>query len=147
MKNQNDNHSNNHSNNHNQSQVKSQISCFSLFLLNRKNSFSHAFQGISEVYNGELNFKIHLIAAVAVMSTAWFFQVSLTEWGLLILAIAFVLSIEILNTSVEQICDFIHPQKNRKIKSIKDMGAAATLIAAIGSSVIGLLVFLPYLIS
>lgn len=118
-----------------------------VFFHSRKNSFNHAFQGIVEVYNGELNFKLHLSAAVFVLCSAWFFQVSLTEWGLLILAITLVLSIEILNTSVEQICDFIHPQKNHYIKSIKDMGAAATLIAAIGSIFIGLLVFLPYFFS
>jgi diacylglycerol kinase len=50
---------------------------------------------------------------------------------------------ELINTGIEYLCDFIHPEKHDAIKKIKDISAAAVLISSIISLVIGILVFLP----
>ena len=57
----------------------------------------------------------------------------------------FVLSIESLNTSLEKICDFVHPDFNKKIGSIKDMAAGAVSFAVISSLIILLIIYYPYM--
>ncbi len=65
------------------------------------------------------------------------------EWIAIVFAIGFVFVVEVINTVIENITDFISPDENFSIKKIKDMSAGAVLISAIIAVVIGLIVFLP----
>jgi diacylglycerol kinase len=112
-----------------------------------KNSFltsvGCAFVGIKNCFQSETNFKIHFIITFLVVVLAFLLGLSTTEWLCVILVIAMVLTAEMLNTAIEKICNFIHPQYHLKIKMIKDISAGAVLVVAIASAIIGCIIFLP----
>lgn len=109
----------------------------------RLKSFSYAFAGLKVVFKEEHNAWIHLFATVCVVVAGILFKISLMEWVSVAFAVGLVFSFEILNTSVENIADFICPERNDHIKRIKDLAAAAVLVSAITAAVIGLIVFIP----
>jgi diacylglycerol kinase len=61
----------------------------------------------------------------------------------IVLSIGLVISAEAMNSAIENIADFISPERNDAIKRIKDLAAAAVLICALTAVVVGLMVFLP----
>ncbi len=109
----------------------------------RIKSFKYAFKGLYFVITTQTNMQIHLLTMIFVVSAGFFFNISLTEWLFLILAIALVLIAEIVNTSIEEIVNFISPDFNKKAGLIKDLGAAFVLLAAIFSIIVGTIIFLP----
>lgn len=94
-------------------------------------------------FKEEPNFKIHFVATIVVVAAGLYFKLSTTEWLAIIIVIGLVLVTELLNTSIENIADFISPARHEKIKTIKDIAAAAVLISTIVALVVGLLVFAP----
>ena len=109
----------------------------------RLDSFKFAFAGIRDLFKTEPNAIIHLIAALIAILLAIFFSISTTEWCFVIFAIAFVFSAEALNTALEHLCNLVSPDYNELAGKTKDAAAAAVLFAAIGSAIVGLIVFLP----
>ena len=108
-------------------------------------SFSHAFDGLRLFFHEEQHSLIHALATVCAIIAGFLFHISPVEWAAIILAIGLVFCTEIINTAIEYLANFICPEKNEQIKQVKDLAAAAVLVAAIVSVVIGLLVFLPKL--
>ncbi|MBR4913154.1 MAG: diacylglycerol kinase family protein [Bacteroidales bacterium] len=109
----------------------------------RLKSFTYAFAGLKVLFKEEHNAWIHLFATVCVIVAGILFKISLLEWVAVAFAIGLVFSFEIMNTSVENIADFICPERDDRIKRIKDLAAAAVLASAITAAVVGLLVFVP----
>lgn len=107
--------------------------------------FSDAFNGIVSALKSQKNMKIHIVAAILVIGCGFFFNISTTEWSILILTIGLVIAAEIFNTAIEWICDFIEPNHNKKIGLIKDAAAGAVLILSIAAAIVGLLIFIPKL--
>ena len=112
----------------------------------RLQSFGYAFNGLKILLKEEHNARIHFIAAVCVIAASIIFKISLYEWGAIVFAIGFVFTMEILNTAVENISNFISSDVDIRIKKIKDLSAAATLISAIVALIIGIAIFLPKII-
>lgn len=111
----------------------------------RRASFGHAFRGIVSLIATEPNARIHL-AAACVIAAGLFFQVSGQDWRWLILLIGWVWCMGALNTAIEHLCDTVTHDHNPGIRAAKDIAAAAVLISAIAASIIGLMIFLPYLL-
>jgi len=109
-------------------------------------SFKYAFNGLRIFIKEEHNAIIHLFIACCVIIAGFELQISTVEWFAVIFCIALVLSLELINSAIEKTIDFISEEKNDAFKKIKDLSAAAVLIAAIASAVIGLLIFLPKVI-
>ena len=109
----------------------------------RLQSFRYAFSGIKILLLKEHNARIHLFAALVVVIAGFILKISSTEWMFVSVAIGFVFVSEILNSTIEKICDIISPIYNEKIKIIKDLSAAAVLISAIVSVIIAAIIFLP----
>tara|TARA_R100000750_G_scaffold62784_1_gene58045 strand:- start:58799 stop:59047 length:249 start_codon:yes stop_codon:yes gene_type:complete len=78
-----------------------------------------------------------------VIAAGLYFKLSTTEWLAIIIVIGLVLLTELLNTAIENIADFISPERHEKIKMTKDIAAAAVLISAIVALVVGMLIFVP----
>ena len=76
-----------------------------------------------------------------------FLKISTTEWLFIISCSALVLSIELINTAMEFLCDMVSKEIHPSIKIIKDLGAAAVLLIAAGSVIIGIMIFLPKIIA
>lgn len=112
-------------------------------LKKRLDSFKFAFAGIRDLFKTEPNAIIHFIAAVFAVSMGLYFSISTTEWCFIIFAIAFVFSAEAFNTAIEHLTNLVSPDYNQLAGKTKDAAAAAVLIAAIGSAIVGLIIFLP----
>ena len=82
---------------------------------------------------------------ILMIFAGFYFGISREEWMLQILAFGLVLSIEGLNTAVEKIADFIHPEFHDRIGFIKDIAAGAVLFAAFSAIAIGALIYVPKL--
>ena len=115
-------------------------------ILKRLLSFKFAFQGIRLLFKEEQNSWVHLLFTVLAIALAVWLKISLLEWVLIVFCIGFVFVAEIINTAIENICDFISPERHSMIKRIKDLSAAAVLFSAVTSLIIGVLIFLPKLI-
>ncbi len=109
----------------------------------RLRSFRYAFRGILFMVKTQHNFWIHLSIAVLVIIAGFLFSISLTEWALLIFAIALVLSAEAFNSSIEQLTDLSSPDFHPRAGRVKDLAAGAVLLTAIAAALIGLLIFVP----
>lgn len=110
---------------------------------NFTSSFKYAFEGIIHASKGERNFRFHLFAAILVLVAGIFSQISLIEWIILILCISVMLSLELINSALERVVDLASPEIHDFAKQAKDMSAAAVLVFACASAIIGILIFLP----
>jgi diacylglycerol kinase len=105
-----------------------------------------AFKGLYLFFCEEKNAKTHLAVSLLVIATSSFLEINNTEWLLVLVCFALVFCTEIINSSIERICDMVRPERSEKVKDIKDMAAGAVLAAAIISSIIGLGIFIPYIL-
>ena len=112
----------------------------------RLKSFRFAGKGVLSFMQSEHNAWIHVIASVAVVALGIAIQIENIEWIAIIFSIGFVWVAEMINTSIEKLCDIVSPGYHPAIKLIKDIAAGAVLVAAIIAFVIGSIVFIPYLI-
>ncbi|SOD20432.1 diacylglycerol kinase family protein [Pedobacter xixiisoli] len=106
-------------------------------------SFRFASNGLKEAFKSELNFKVHLFSVVVVVLAGWCFEVSFLEWIALIVCISAVLATELFNTAIEVLVNLVSPEFNPKAGLVKDIAAAAVLIVALMSLVVGLIIFVP----
>ncbi len=110
-------------------------------------SFKFAFEGIISLISTEPNARIHLAAGILAIILGITFRIRELEWLFLIVAIAIVFITELINSSIEKIADLIEPDYNPKIKTIKDLSAAAVLVSALASIVTGGIIFLPRIVN
>ena len=104
-------------------------------------SFNYAFEGIIHVLRTQRNMRIHFAIAIGVLIAALAFDVSRLELIALLLAIAFVLIAEMVNTAIEAAVDVASTSFDPMAKLAKDIGAGAVLIAAVNAIAVGYLVF------
>lgn len=113
------------------------------FLRSRARSFRYAFHGWGYVLRTQQNAWIHALISLCVFALALWLRLSTQEWAVLILTMAMVWAAEILNTAIEAVVDLASPSRHPLAKVGKDVGAAAVLIAAMASFLIGLLILGP----
>lgn len=112
----------------------------------RKDMFSLAFLGIKLAIKEEKNLQFDFFMAILVIACGFIFRVSLMKWCLLSLAISQVIVAELINTIVENIVDFICPEYDLRAKKIKDISCGMVLVACIFSAIVGLIIFVPYVL-
>ncbi len=110
-------------------------------------SLNYALAGIRTFFKEEHNARIHLIATIAVVVVSFVLPVSRWEIIALTLSIGFVWVAEILNTAIEKTMDLISTEKDKRIKTIKDLSAAAVLLSAFVAVGIGCLIFIPKILA
>ncbi|MEW7291627.1 diacylglycerol kinase [Aquimarina sp. 2304DJ70-9] len=116
------------------------------FILGRLRGCGYALKGALLLLKTEPSIQVQAGIAVMITILGFYFQITTTEWILQIFAIGLVMSIEGLNTTVEAVADFVHPDFDDKIGFIKDVAAGAVFIAAITAVVVGLIIYIPYFI-
>jgi len=114
---------------------------------NRIQSFAYAIQGIKIAFEEEANFRIHIIGLLVVVTLGFYFNISVAEWIQISIICSIVIITELINTCIENICNYLTEEKQPAIGRIKDIAAAAVLISAIMALVIGVLIFKPYIAS
>jgi len=110
-------------------------------------SFVYAFRGLGKTFKEEQNLQVQTIIAIFVIILAGIFQVNIIEWSLLIIVISLVILTEIINSAVERITDVLKPRINSYVKEIKDIMAAAVMMASITATVVGIIILGPYFIN
>lgn len=113
------------------------------FLQSRIFSFRFAFAGWWYVIRTQKNAWIHALASVLVIGTSFWVGLPFRDWAVIVMAIALVWTAEFLNTALEAVVDLASPQQHQLARVGKDVGAAAVLIAALASMLIGLLIIGP----
>lgn len=113
----------------------------------RIKSIGHACNGVYRFLKEEQNARIHLAATFLVILLSWKFQLGGWELGGIIFVTALVWITEIINTAIEKIMDHLSPEIHPSVKYIKDLAAAAVLVAAIAALVTGLIVFIPKILT
>lgn len=117
------------------------------------NSFKSAFLGIKEILRIERNFQIHILIGFLVILIAFLLGISKNDSIIIFLIIGMVLAVEIINSGFELMFDILHPHNLRSkeqdlaVQVIKDMLAGAVLIVVIAATVIGILIFYPYVLN
>ncbi len=113
------------------------------FFVSRAHAFRHAFRGWWYVVRTQRNAWIHaLVTTLVVLLAAWL-GLPARDWAVLILTIALVWTAEFINTALEAVVDLASPRHHPLAKAGKDVGAAAVLIAALTSILVGLLILGP----
>lgn len=102
--------------------------------------------GLSIAWKEEVNFRFHILAAGAAVGLSWILNISGTEWAIVLLAIGTVLTAEIFNTALEELCDMLQPVHDPHVGKIKDLAAGAVLLSSGTAIIVGLVIFLPRLL-
>jgi diacylglycerol kinase (ATP) len=115
-------------------------------VLARLNSFRFAFAGFAFMLRTQHNAWLHLLATVSVVALGFGLRVSADDWRWLIVAIALVWIAETVNTAFEHLCDVVSPEFHVSVQRSKDIAAAAVLVCAIASALLGVITFAPYVL-
>lgn len=106
--------------------------------------FSFAFEGLRLVISEQV-FAIFCVVGLLVFIAMFVFKLPLDEKVILILTVTFVMTLEMINSRIERVLDILHPDHDSRVKIIKDISAAAVLLACLGAVIIGIMIFYPYL--
>lgn len=111
------------------------------------NSFTYPIKGLKYAYRNEQNLTVDVGISILVLIASFILKLELTEWLVVIFTIGAVLSLELVNTAIEATVDLVTEEYHPLAKVAKDTSAAAVFIIAIVALIIGLIIFLPKVIS
>ncbi|MDP4212008.1 MAG: diacylglycerol kinase family protein [Bacteroidota bacterium] len=106
-------------------------------------SFVNAFSGLIYFFRHESNGRIQTVVGICTLLLAGWFHIKASEWIVILICIGLVLSLEMLNSALEKLCDLVQPDFHPRIKIIKDVAAGAVLWISLISAAIGAIIFLP----
>lgn len=112
-------------------------------LYSRARSFKYAFEGWAYVIRTQHNAWIHALVSIGVLALGAWLRLPPRDWAVIILAMMAVWMAEFMNTALEAIVDLASPEPHPLAKVAKDVAAAAVLVGALGSVLVGLLVMGP----
>ena len=107
------------------------------------NSFKYAFEGFITSFRTERILKLHILMMLVGILFGILLKINMYEWIICVILFSAVIAAELFNTAIETVVDIVMPYKNPKAKVAKDVAASAVLILAIGSVVVGGIIFLP----
>ncbi|AST92614.1 diacylglycerol kinase [Sutcliffiella cohnii] len=109
-------------------------------------SFFFALEGFMYVLKNERNIKIHIIIAIFMILLSLYLNISKIEWVVLFLIIGGMVVIEIINTAIENVVDLVTEEFHPLAKIAKDVAASAALVFAVVAVVVGIILYLPYIV-
>ncbi|MGC9522527.1 MAG: diacylglycerol kinase family protein [Anaerolineae bacterium] len=110
-------------------------------------SFWFAYAGLRYAFITQRNFRVHLAVAAIVVGCGVWLGLSPASWALLAVTIGAVLGAELLNTAAEALVDLVSPDYHPLAKQVKDLTAAAVLIAALVAVAVGVFLLGPPLLN
>ena len=111
------------------------------YLKKRLKSFAYALAGIGAAFKSQAHIRLHVLSTVLVLILSFYFKIERWEWCIVLLTIGLVFSLEMINSAIEKLCDFVSEEKHEFIKYIKDVAAGAVLVAAIMAFFVGIIIF------
>jgi len=109
-------------------------------------AFKYAIQGIIYATKVERNFQVHIVCGIVVSALSIILKINITEWLFIIISIFGVLALELVNSALERAVDLSTKEIKPLAKQAKDLAAAAVLIYAIMSVIIGVVILGPKII-
>lgn len=109
-------------------------------------SFHYAIQGIAYTLEHNFNAQVHFTLAIIVIIASLLLHVTPFEMGILGVLILLVISTEMINSAIEQMVDLITKEHRAEAKIAKDVAAGMVLLNAVGSAIVGILIFTPYIL-
>ena len=103
-------------------------------------SFRDAWRGIMLSVRTQRNVRVQLIVTMLMISAGVYFSLSPVEWCIAVLAMGLVMGLEVMNTSIEELVNFVSPERREEARRIKDLAAGAVLIAAIAAALVGFII-------
>ncbi len=113
------------------------------FFIGRVKSLKFAIKGVWLLLTTEHSIMVQFSIGILVVVLGFVMDISAIEWMFQLLAIGMVLVAESLNTGIEKLSDFIHPEYHERIGFIKDISAGAATFAAVIAIIIGMIIYLP----
>ena len=104
-------------------------------------SFGYAFNGLTKAWTDQRNLRIHCGVMVLAVALGYYFKIRPWEWCAIILMGTLVISLELINSAIETLTDLITREQNPLAAKVKDISAAAVLVAAAASIIIGIIIF------
>ncbi|MDO6743777.1 diacylglycerol kinase family protein [Tenacibaculum soleae] len=117
------------------------------FIKGRLRSMTFALKGMWLLITTEDSIKAQLFFGFIATLLGFYFNISATEWMIQCILIGMILVAEALNTAVEKVADFVHPDFHKKIGFIKDIAAGAPAFAALTSLIVASIIYLPKIIA
>lgn len=109
-------------------------------------SFRYALEGVWHALKNNRNLRIAFFLASIVILLGLYFHITSFEMVILIIAILLVILSEMINTAIEEMVNLITSEHRKEAKIAKDVAAGMVLAAAVGSVIIGFLIFTPYVL-
>lgn len=113
----------------------------------RVKSFAHAWRGIGLFLKTTHNAWVHVFIFAVVVLAGFYFEITRVEWLFIILTAGSVFAAEAFNTAIEIDMDLTSPDYHPRARDTKDVAAGAVLISAIAAVVVGLIIFIPYILA
>ncbi len=110
-------------------------------------SFTYPIKGLRYAYRNEQNLAFDIGMALVVSILAFVFELSRTEWAILLLTMGLVISCELINTAIEATVDLVTEEYHPLAKVAKDTAAAAVFVFAIVAVLVGIIIFVPKVIA
>lgn len=108
-------------------------------------SFQYAIRGLVKAFKEEQNLRVQSFLAGVVSILALYLHIELIEWCVLIILIGLVLLMEIINSALERVTDVLKPRIHTYVKEVKDIMAAAVMLASGLAVIVGVIIFFPYI--
>lgn len=112
--------------------------------MNLLHNFGYSIKGLVAAMREERNIRIHLGAALMITALGFWFEISSTDWCIVLIMIGIVISAELFNTSVEILADVVTKERHPGIGKVKDIASAAVLILCVIAVIVGVIVFAKY---
>lgn len=107
--------------------------------------FKVAFEGLWEGLSTDFSIQLQVLFSLIALVIAFLFHFNEIEWAIWLICIGFVVTLEYLNSAFEQMLDRFDPSYHHLTKRAKDLGAAAVLVSALISLVIGIIFMVKHL--
>lgn len=109
-------------------------------------SFRYAFEGVFYAFKFNRNIRTHFLVAFIVVLVSLYLHVSPFEMSILGVVILLVIASEMINTAIEEMVNLIVSEHRKEAKIAKDVAAGMVLLTSIGSVIVGILIFVPYIL-
>ena len=110
------------------------------------NSVKYSIEGLNHAYKNEQSLWLHGGGVFLAVILGIVLKINFYEWAVIIVAFVVVLAIELLNTAIEAVVDLVTKEIHPLAKIAKDCGSAAAFVSSLVAVIIGLFVFVPYII-
>jgi len=113
------------------------------FVLHSLKRMRQALNGITLSWESELTMRVHIVAVVLVSLTGVWVGLSATEWAIVFSLYGLIMGLELVNSSIEALCDFVQPHDHPAMKRTKDLAAGAVLMASVFAVAAAIVLFYP----